>query len=192
VNSKASGKKSSSTTLASTQSKKELVVLDQGEKENELIDHHHHQQHVPMKIPRGVENMKGDHMEETVFGPFSSGANQLNSPVTRSTRSDHRSKPTAISEFPTLNHLGPFRSSQQQQPTIDLAAPQASINLSSPIINSCSYTIEVLFGPYAGQVVPLSTLMKSRISAARGWELQFGRANHCDFSLPLDIYLSET
>ena len=190
VSSKASGKKSSSTPSASTQSKEaERVVLDQ-EKENEV------DQHVPaVKIPRG-ETGKDHHHPDSVFGPFSSGVNRLNSPVTRSSRSTDRSKPIAIAEVPKDRDSypggGPFNSSQHS--AIDLAASThgvAAIDL-VPLTNSCcSYTIEVLSGPYAGQVVPLSTLLKCRISATRGWELQFGRADHCDCSLPLDIYLSE-
>lgn len=193
VSSKAPVKKSSSSTpaAASVQSKKdaELVVvatLDQ-EKENEVD-----QGHVPTKMPRGETGKDDDH-PDSVFGPFSSGANRLNSPVTRSNRSD-RSKPIVIAKevpkdrdsYPLGGGGGPF-SSSSQHPAIDLsAAPTHGV-----ASNSCSYTIEVLSGPYSGQVMPLSTLLKCRISATRGWELQFGRADHCDCSLPLDIYLSE-
>ncbi len=184
VSSKASGKKNISTPAASTQLKETGldVFLDQ-EKENEV------DQHVPAKMPRGETAKGDDHHLDSVFGPFSSGANRLNSPVTRSSRSD-RSKPIAVTEV-YKDRDGPFNSSQH--PAINLAAPThgvASIDLSPPT-SSCSYTIEVLSGPYAGQVVPLGTLLKCRISATRGWELQFGRADHCDCSLPLDIYLSE-
>jgi hypothetical protein len=142
-------------------------------------------------MPRGETSKGDDHHPDSVFGPFSSGANRLNSPVTRSSRSD-RSKPSAVAEVhkdrDSFLGGGPFSSSQH--PAINLAAPTHGVDLSPPT-SSCSYTIEVLSGPYAGQVVPLGTLLKCRISATRGWELQFGRADHCDCALPLDIYLSE-
>lgn len=189
MSSKASGKKSSSTPAASTKSKETGldIHLDQ-EKENEV------DQHVPVKMPRGEKAKGDDPHPDSVFGPFSSGANRLNSPMTRSSRSD-RSKPISVTEVykdrDSFLGGGPFSSSQH--PAINLAAPThgvASIDLVPPT-SSCSYTVEVLSGPYAGQVLPLGTLLKRRISATRGWELHFGRAEHCDCSLPLDIYLSE-